>query len=52
MRTVRHHVHAAAASMLVLLAALMHASWNALIKNGRSPELDTALVVGVGALVA
>lgn len=36
---------------LVLLAALMHASWNALIKSGRDPALNTALLVGATALI-
>lgn len=42
----------AAVTASVLLAALMHATWNALIKSGRDPELDTALVVGAMALLA
>ena len=37
---------------LVLLAALLHASWNALIKASRDVVLDTALVVAGAALVA
>jgi drug/metabolite transporter (DMT)-like permease len=38
-------------SFAVLLAALLHASWNALIKGGRDVLLDTsALVVGAGLL--
>ena len=36
----------------VLGAALLHASWNALIKAGRDPLLDTALVALSGTLVA
>lgn len=36
----------------VLGAALLHASWNALIKSGRDPLLDTALVALGGTLVA
>jgi drug/metabolite transporter (DMT)-like permease len=36
----------------VLLAALLHASWNALIKTGRDPLLDTALVALGGSLMA
>ena len=36
----------------VLGAALMHASWNALIKSGRDPLLDTALVALSGSLLA
>ncbi|HYD32007.1 MAG TPA: EamA family transporter, partial [Azospirillaceae bacterium] len=37
---------------LVLLAALMHASWGALAKGGGKPELDVALMYGVQTLVA
>ncbi|MFN7571422.1 MAG: EamA family transporter [Betaproteobacteria bacterium] len=38
-------------SLAVLLAALLHASWNALIKGGRDVLLDTsAIVVGAGVL--
>lgn len=36
----------------VLAAALLHASWNALIKSGRDPVLDTALVALAGTGVA
>ena len=36
----------------VLGAALLHASWNALIKAGRDPQLDTALVALSGTVVA
>ena len=36
----------------VLGAALLHASWNALIKAGRDPQLDTALVALAGSVVA
>lgn len=36
----------------VLGAALMHAAWNALIKSGRDPLLDTALVALAGTGVA
>jgi drug/metabolite transporter (DMT)-like permease len=36
---------------LVLLAAVMHASWNALIKASRDPALDTALLVGATAVI-
>ncbi len=36
----------------VLGAALLHASWNALIKAGREPQLDTALVALSGTAVA
>jgi drug/metabolite transporter (DMT)-like permease len=36
----------------VLGAALLHASWNALLKAGRDPLLDTALVALAGTVVA
>jgi drug/metabolite transporter (DMT)-like permease len=36
----------------VLGAALLHASWNALIKAGRDPLLDTALVALAGTVIA
>jgi drug/metabolite transporter (DMT)-like permease len=36
----------------VLGAALLHASWNAMIKAGRDPLLDTALVALAGTVVA
>jgi drug/metabolite transporter (DMT)-like permease len=36
----------------VLGAALLHASWNAIIKAGRDPLLDTALVALAGTVVA
>jgi drug/metabolite transporter (DMT)-like permease len=36
----------------VLGAALLHAAWNAIIKAGRDPLLDTALVALSGSLVA
>ena len=36
----------------VLGAALLHAAWNALLKSGRDPLLDTALVAFAGTLVA
>lgn len=39
-------------TVAVLGAALLHAAWNALIKSGRDPLLDTALVAGSGTLVA
>jgi len=38
--------------LVVLFGALLHASWNALIKSGTDKSLDTALVNGLGALVA
>jgi len=36
----------------VLGAALLHAAWNAMIKAGRDPLLDTALVALAGTMVA
>jgi phosphonate utilization associated putative membrane protein len=36
----------------VLVGALLHASWNALVKSADDKPLDTALVHGMGALVA
>ena len=36
----------------VLLGALLHAGWNALVKSSGDKPLDTALVHGMGALVA
>lgn len=36
----------------VLFGALLHASWNALIKSGRDKPLDTALIHGLGIVVA
>ena len=36
----------------VLFAALLHASWNALVKSSGDKELDTALVHALGAIVA
>jgi phosphonate utilization associated putative membrane protein len=38
--------------LAVLCGALLHASWNALIKSGNDKALDTALVHFLGALVA
>ncbi len=38
--------------LVVLFAAMLHASWNALIKSGNDKALDTALVHFLGALVA
>jgi len=38
--------------LAVLCGALLHASWNALIKSGNDKALDTALVTFLGALVA
>jgi phosphonate utilization associated putative membrane protein len=36
----------------VLVGALLHASWNALIKGGSDKALDTALIHGLGIMVA
>jgi len=36
----------------VLFGALLHASWNALIKSGRDKSLDTALIHVMGCVVA
>lgn len=36
----------------VLFGALLHASWNALIKGGRDKALDTALIHGLGIVIA
>lgn len=36
----------------VLAAALLHAAWNALIKSGRDPVLDTALIALSGTVIA
>jgi phosphonate utilization associated putative membrane protein len=36
----------------VLFGALLHASWNALIKGGTDKALDTALIHGLGLVVA
>lgn len=41
-----------AVTLAVLGAALLHAAWNALIKSGREPLLDTALIALGGTLVA
>jgi phosphonate utilization associated putative membrane protein len=38
--------------LAVLCAAMMHASWNALIKSGHDKAADTALVTVAGAVVA
>lgn len=40
-----------AVTLAVLGAALLHASWNALIKSGRDPLLDTALVALSGSAI-
>lgn len=37
---------------IVLFGALLHASWNALIKGGRDKSLDTGLIHALGVLVA
>ena len=36
----------------VLVGALLHASWNALIKSSSDKSLDTALIHGLGAVIA
>lgn len=36
----------------VLFAALLHASWNALVKSSSDKALDTALIHGLGSLIA
>ncbi len=36
---------------LVLLAAVLHAAWNAVIKTGEDRVLTMALVIGVGAVL-
>lgn len=36
----------------VLGAALLHASWNALLKSGSDPLLDTALIAFAGSVIA
>ena len=38
--------------LIVLLAAMLHASWNAMIKSGGDKATDTALLTIAGALVA
>ena len=38
--------------LAVLFGALLHASWNALIKSSSDKELDTALVHSLGAVIA
>ncbi|MCZ2498745.1 EamA family transporter [Xylophilus sp. Kf1] len=38
--------------LTLLFAALLHASWNALIKSGGDKSLDTALIHSLGVLVA
>lgn len=39
-------------ALAVLCAALLHASWNALIKRGSDKALDTALIHGLAVLIA
>lgn len=39
-------------TLAVLGAALLHAAWNAIIKSGREPLLDTALIALAGTVVA
>lgn len=38
--------------LAVLFGALLHASWNAIIKSGRDTQLDTALVHSLGCVLA
>ena len=38
--------------MAVLFGALLHAAWNGLVKSSGDKQLDTALVNGLGALIA
>jgi phosphonate utilization associated putative membrane protein len=38
--------------LIVLFGALLHASWNALVKSGTDKSLDTALIHVLGVLVA
>jgi phosphonate utilization associated putative membrane protein len=38
--------------LIVLFGALLHASWNALIKSGSDKSLDTALIHMLGVLIA
>lgn len=38
--------------LAILFAALLHASWNALIKSGGDKSLDTALIHGLGVVLA
>src|SRR6218665_3486304 len=39
-------------TLIILFAALLHASWNALIKSGRDVLMDTALVAAGATVVA
>ncbi len=39
-------------TLIVLFGALLHASWNALIKSSTDKSLDTALIHGMGVIVA
>ena len=41
----------ASVTALVLLAALMHASWNALVKSSDDKALDTAVIHLVGSVI-
>ncbi len=38
--------------LLVLLAALLHAGWNAVVKSGGDRVITMAVVIGLGALFA
>ena len=37
--------------LLVLVAAMAHAGWNALVKSGTNPTISFALVIGTGAII-
>ena len=39
-------------AIAVLIGAVLHAAWNALIKSGRDKQLDTALIHSLGAVFA
>ncbi len=40
------------AAALVLLAAVLHATWNAIIKTGEDRALTMAMVIGLGSVLA
>src|SRR3954464_9934857 len=39
-------------TLLILLAAVMHASWNVMVKIGSDAFLNMSLIVGLGGLLA
>jgi hypothetical protein len=39
-------------ALAVLFGALLHASWNALVKSSTDKEMDTALIHLIGSLMA